>query len=274
MRRHRSKKASARGRRYALCVGINNYPGTGSDLNGCVNDARDWKAALEKRGYSVSLLLDGEATYSRMARGIRQLVASGKSGDTLVFTYSGHGSWLPDQDGDEADGRDEMLCPHDVDSGAYLMDDELAEVFGRKKEGVRLYFISDSCHSGTVARFMGAAPGSGAVVQPRFLHPEVFVKDKATRKAIKVVSRIAVPGRQKYPALLAAGCRDTEYSYDAYFDGRYNGAFTYHALRALAKSARTPAVWMGEIRKSLPSHQHPQSPSLYGSRQAKSGPMF
>ncbi len=26
----------------ALCVGINDYPGTNSDLSGCVNDAEDW----------------------------------------------------------------------------------------------------------------------------------------------------------------------------------------------------------------------------------------
>ena len=26
----------------ALCIGINDYPGTGMDLRGCVNDADDW----------------------------------------------------------------------------------------------------------------------------------------------------------------------------------------------------------------------------------------
>ena len=26
----------------ALCIGINDYPGTDSDLQGCVNDATDW----------------------------------------------------------------------------------------------------------------------------------------------------------------------------------------------------------------------------------------
>jgi hypothetical protein len=30
----------------ALCIGINNYPGTHMDLNGCVNDANDWAAEL------------------------------------------------------------------------------------------------------------------------------------------------------------------------------------------------------------------------------------
>ena len=35
--------------KYALCIGINNYPGTASDLAGCVNDVDDWAAALEER---------------------------------------------------------------------------------------------------------------------------------------------------------------------------------------------------------------------------------
>ena len=29
----------------ALCIGINNYPGTHMDLQGCVNDAEDWATA-------------------------------------------------------------------------------------------------------------------------------------------------------------------------------------------------------------------------------------
>ena len=31
----------------ALCVGINDYPGSNMDLAGCVNDAKDWQALLE-----------------------------------------------------------------------------------------------------------------------------------------------------------------------------------------------------------------------------------
>ena len=37
----------------ALCIGINDYPGTDSDLSGCVNDANDWAAELASRGFAV-----------------------------------------------------------------------------------------------------------------------------------------------------------------------------------------------------------------------------
>lgn len=276
----KKKKQSASGRsggaKRALCVGINNYPGTESDLQGCVNDARDWKIALEARGFSVNLLLDDDATYSRIYRSLHTLVDGAKKGDTLVFTFSGHGSWLPDDDGDEADARDEMLCPYDVAQGAYLMDDELAEIFGRKAEGVRLFFISDSCHSGTVARFAPPLFPDAAKhhPRPRFLPPATFVKGRAMRARIERAAGTARASRQKYPALLAAGCKDTEYSYDASFQGRPNGAFTYFALRALKQNPKTLRAWIEAVRANLPSSVHPQSPSLFGSRTAKSGAMF
>src|SRR3712207_6113336 len=137
----------------ALCVGINDYPGTNSDLSGCVNDANDWAQELQSRGYEVTTLLDREATRRALADALTSLVSTARAGDSLVFTFSGHGSWLPDDSGDEPDSRDEMLCPHDVSDEQYLMDDDLAAIFEQKPKNVNLYFISDSCHSGSVAKF-------------------------------------------------------------------------------------------------------------------------
>lgn len=48
--------------KYALCIGINDYPGTDSDLAGCVNDANDWAAALASRGFTVRKILNEKAT--------------------------------------------------------------------------------------------------------------------------------------------------------------------------------------------------------------------
>ena len=39
----------------ALCIGINDYPGTGSDLSGCVNDAKDWAGMLTGRGFDRAI---------------------------------------------------------------------------------------------------------------------------------------------------------------------------------------------------------------------------
>jgi hypothetical protein len=259
----------------ALCVGINDYPGTDSDLSGCVNDANDWADTLKAKGYAVTTLLNNQATRQNLEDALKALISPAQAGDSLVFTFSGHGSWLPDQSGDEPDQRDEMLCPYDITRNQYLLDDDLAEIFALKPAGVSLYFISDSCHSGTVAKFMKPLFPEAAMAHPmpRFLPPETFLKGDMLNKArrLSVAVRAA---RQKYPALLFSGCRDTEYSYDAVFNGRPNGAFTRVALEVLKKNPQTPKIWMTEIRKHLPSNIHPQSPQLYGSLKAKEGPMF
>jgi hypothetical protein len=209
---------------------------------------------------------------------LNELVGAGQPGDSLVFTFSGHGSWIPDPDGEEADQRDEMLCPYDISDNKYLLDDDLAAAFGKKADGVRLFFISDSCHSGTVSRLAPPlVPDAATLIpRPRFLPPFQFVREPAVRRKIDLVANLSPggrPTRQKYPALLLAGCRDTEFSYDANFQNRPNGAFTFFALRALQADPSTPRKWMRQIRESLPSSIHPQTPQIYGTGAAKDGAM-
>jgi len=261
----------------ALCIGINDYPGTSSDLAGCVNDARDWAAALKGRGFEVELLLDKKATGDAMLDGIADLVCGAKAGDTIVVQYSGHGSYVPDEDGDEPDGTDECLCPYDIRSKGPITDDELFDLFAAKDKDAKAVMIADSCHSGTVARFAPITtppPIKGRRAsrdKVRFLPPAAFLsRSEVSKLGIRrAARRSSPPGR--YAALLIAGCQDTEYSYDAHFNGRPNGAFTFVALDCLAKlSARaTYRDWFSAIRKVLPSQQYPQTPNLYGSSSMK-----
>lgn len=249
-------------KKYALCIGINNYPGTENDLSGCVNDAKDWAAELTRRGFETSSLIDAAAKKQAILDGMRGLLAKAKGGDQVVFTYSGHGTWLPDQDGDELDGRDEALCPHDLSDGA-LTDDELFEVFTARDYRTRLVFISDSCHSGTVARYYVPR---GVARKIRFLPPGVFLKDPQTLARARSVERAPVRGRARSTALLFAGCQDTEYSWDTSFDGRPNGAFTRTALDALKQlpESATYLEWYRTIATRLPSAEYPQKPNLMG----------
>lgn len=268
--------------KFGLCIGINNYPGTDSDLAGCVNDAKDWAAALKSKGFAVETLFDRKATGKGIRGGIKEVLAKAKGGDSVVIQYSGHGSFVPDDDGDEPDGTDECICPYDIGTKGPITDDELFDLYSVRAHGVRLLVISDSCHSGTVARFapITTPPTIKGASAPqrkvRFLPPEVYLsrKDMAklgSRRARRISSP---PGR--YAALLMAGCQDSEYSYDAYFQGRPNGAFTFVALRELKrlKSNATYRDWFSAIRKVLPSQQYPQSPNLYGSSSMKKWRIF
>jgi hypothetical protein len=247
----------------ALCIGINDYPGTGSDLAGCVNDANDWAEALAERDFEVAVMLDAAATREAMLDDMAKHVSAAESGDVVVITYSGHGTWVPDADGDEKDLRDEALCPHDIRAAGAITDDELFELFSARKRGVRAVLISDSCHSGTLQRM--APPIGDNPVTVRFLPPEVFLAAEQRPLAERASVAVAA-GRPRRSALVLAGCRDTEYSYDASFGDRPNGAYSYVALQALRQlpAGATYRDWHTRIREQLPSADYPQTPQLDG----------
>ncbi len=261
----------------ALCVGINDYPGSNMDLAGCVNDARDWQAILETRGYRVDPLHDGEATRARIVEALTSIIGSATDGESVVFAFAGHGSWLPDANGDEADARDEMMCTVDVMQEQYLLDDDLNRIFSTKRPGVRLYVIADCCHSGSVSR--AAPPPASPDATPlkaRFLPPYVFARGNLRfERAIDRATNAPAPTKNAYPALLFSGCRDSEFSYDAAFSRRPNGVFTRTAIDVLQNAGITsPRAFHDAIRKQLPSQSYPQTPQLFGSKEAQLGPLF
>ncbi|NLF53504.1 MAG: caspase family protein [Thauera phenolivorans] len=259
----------------ALCIGINDYPGTDGDLAGCVNDAHDWAAALRQRGFEVRQLLDHEATLAAMTEAIASLIGAARTGDTLVITYSGHGTWVEDTDGDEPDARDEGLCPHDIASAGPLLDDDIHRLFDARAAGVRLVLISDSCHSGSVTRGDEADLDPGGP-RARFLPPAAWMKAGTLPRVARASSLTLVGGlRQAGGDLLLAGCRDEEFSWDTAFGGRPNGAFSFYALKTLAQDKpQTYEEWFAAIRRYLPSTRLPQEPQIFGTRSARRVPVL
>lgn len=258
--------------RRALCIGIN-YPGTDAQLAGCVNDAHDWAAELDRRGYAVGLAVDAKATREVILGAISELVDSASAGDRVVITYSGHGSWQPDRDGDEPDGRDELILPVDFRTAGPIVDDELYRLFAPAARGVRLVFVADSCFSGTLRRFgapIGAAlPGAGhSYRRARFLPPAEFL-DGADLQRAQAVERAPARGRFRRSALTLSACRDDQTAYDAVVDGRPCGIFSSVAL-AMLREADHPVQldyrgWLRRIASRLPSVDYPDvNPQLDG----------
>ena len=217
----------------ALCVGINNYPGTGDDLSGCVNDAKAWAALLvDHYGFqrrSVRVLLDKQATHEAIVDGVKKLVRGAKAGDVLVFTNSSHGTYVADEDSDEP-GYDEALCPWDAKKKQPLIDDQLRQRFSRVPSGVHLTVILDSCFSGTGTRLW---PGrqEGPARRARFLSPKKLGRRMIdTRTAPRRTP--SMPESRMHEVLLA-GCSDQQESYDVDFPGSAHGALTYYALKAI-----------------------------------------
>jgi hypothetical protein len=266
----------------ALCIGINDYPGTRMDLNGCVNDANDWSEVLSARGFTVKKLLDATATKASMVDAIRNLIGGAVAGDSIVITYSGHGTYAPDESGDERDGLDEALCPYDIGQGNVLLDDEINLLFAQRAAQVRILLVSDSCHSGTVTRAAPADPDAQGI-RARFLPMASWLPESRLPRTAggKLATRVSITRTHSpwsgalYVAggdVLLAGCQEgpDNFSYDATFGGRSNGAFTYYALKALKglKPNATYADWYGAMRQFLPSASFPQTPQLVGSKSA------
>jgi hypothetical protein len=117
-------------------------------LAGCINDAKSMQFLAAGQGFITQILTDDQASSSEVIRLVSSYGRQLQAGDIFLLTYSGHGGQVPDINGDEADGQDETWILYD----RMLIDDELYQLFGQFAAGVRIVLLSDSCHSGTVAK--------------------------------------------------------------------------------------------------------------------------
>ena len=242
----------------AVCVGINNYPGIFNDLKGCVNDAKDWSAWLQGLGFEVSLMLDSQATRTNVKAALQGLVNTTNAGDVAVFTYSGHGTQVTDFSSDEDDPYDEAICLYDGN----VIDDELRVILEGLHRQATLVVISDSCFSGSVTRI------AGEKAIPRFIPPTVSTAGRTARRSFLLPEAIM-------PEILVTGCSDSEYSYDAEFNGRPNGAMTALALSVIRQNPNaTYREFYTGLRALLPSEDYPQAPQLEGSDANKDRKLF
>jgi hypothetical protein len=145
-------------------------------LRGCVNDANDMTALARSEGFSTTTLINEDGHSQNIIDGISDAAERLRSGDMFMLTYAGHGSQVPDVVGDETDAMSETWVAYD----RQILDDELYALWGRFQPGVRILMVSDSCHSGTMARV--AFPAYQAFAQSYQDDAEVgFVLDTPPR---------------------------------------------------------------------------------------------
>jgi len=145
---------TTRPRRIAVCIGISKYKHNDvTPLQVCHRDAERFAKALEEECDvdEVILLTDAHATRAAIEHAIfRQLPSKVEPGDTVFIFYSGHGWRMQDQNGDEPDGLDEVLLPHDGrfdDPSTMIVDDTFARWL-RELDGCHICIILDNCYSG------------------------------------------------------------------------------------------------------------------------------
>jgi Caspase domain len=279
------------GRKYALAVGVTAY--SDKPLYGCVNDATGMLEMLigsfgfDRNG--SSLLINGDATRDGILRAIERYVGLVNSGDLFVFYYSGHGtvfpdhasaerdetqildmSWLRAQGVDIPDGRyDSAIVPIDAGVGGperpwrnLILDDELYAIFSRMTaKGANVILISDSCHSGSLAKSLNVDD------TPKFLDPETAIGAKLSGlpEAFGAEGGKAGPRDFQGRYLALTSSQDNQISIDSRYEGRRQGLFTCALKRVIQEAGasigyQTAFNRLRELVNS--SSQGIQSPSI------------
>lgn len=207
-----------------VLFGLNYENSSISSLPGCINDVETMKKYLQRHigvpSKNIDLYHDHtektptrEVILTSLASAVAEVNSSENALDTLWVQYSGHGSYVLDENNDEVDGYDEVLCPV---SGEFIRDDTLNTVFSGLDASKKLVCIFDCCHSGT------------ALDLPwQYNHEQ--------NRSVKVSDANAI----QCDAILLSGCRDDQTAADV--SGllkkyTYNGAFTSALLKTFRKS--------------------------------------
>jgi hypothetical protein len=257
----------------SLHIGLNRvnpaaYNNWDGQLSGCINDAKAMQSIADSIGYSSSMLTDDQATSAAVLEAIGKAAQQLESGDILLLTYSGHGGQVPDVNGDEDDGQDETLVLYD----RMLVDDELYQMWKQFKEGVRIFMLSDSCHSGTVAKVaqytqLTAHPTLSKDYKPNGKVPKFRVIPADVARAAYTQHKDVYDSVQwaagkkrgvddvSASLILISGCLDNQLS----SDGDGNGLFTANLLAVWNDGSFTgnySAFWQ-QILARMPGTQSP-----------------
>ena len=229
----------------AAIIGLNYTSVPGLTLSGCIQDALNLQQFLiEKQGFelaNIRLLTDDTPTVPTRANilaALNWLVSGAKAGDSLWFSYSGHGSNQRDslsKRKDETDALDETIVPLDYKTAGQIIDDDLRDIVDSVPAGVRITWISDSCHSASIVDLpYGYEDASICRKRPQ---PKTYVSDdwatKTTTSKFKQYKDTAAD------ILVISGCRDNSVSSDSWEDGKPCGAMTYSLLKSLRNAEKS-----------------------------------
>eukprot|EP00039_Didymoeca_costata_P029908 m.26994 g.26994 ORF g.26994 m.26994 type:complete len:482 (+) comp7852_c0_seq1:121-1566(+) len=160
-------------KKFALCIGVGyvDHPDPRQrGLMGTIDDADALsKFLIAKCGFDskhVAVMTDGSSR--RKPRGwvgepTRRNILSAFHGmirraenlevTEVFFSYSGHGMFIPDVNGDEVGefgtgrGRDETIVPSDYYRAGIITDDELAAGLRRIPQSCKVFILMDCCYS-------------------------------------------------------------------------------------------------------------------------------
>lgn len=221
------------GKGYALIIGINkvqalHYNGWDGALSQPESDASLVKSKADEYSFESQLLITEDATRDKVIVGITNMALQAEAGDLVFIYYSGHGGQVPALEShDEDDHMNETWCLYD----GQLVDDELYSLWSKFKEGVRVFLVSDSCHSGTISKVMVSKNELIPKNMPNYMMKGVYTKNVDFYNGIYKQLSVQPQEEIKISVLSYGGCQDCQSSY--VFASDTNSLFTTHFIKML-----------------------------------------
>ena len=253
----------------AFLVGISGYSKLGNTDWNNIHGAQDIyliKPILEKQGFSVTSLLDAQATYDGIINGLKAFIKKLHYGDIVYLHFSTHGQ--PVEDGlngmglDESDGWDEAIVPIDArkeyshekqgyKGDKHITDDQLSIYLNdiRKKIGKTgmLYVIMDACHAGELSRGgLETIRGTNIGLSRSGKVYSYGNADKETKYTIK---------REKgySDIIVLEACTSREKNTEIKINGKEYGSLSYNVYRSLlmAPLDKNPQTFENNVKTSI-----------------------
>lgn len=258
---------SANAQDKALLIGISNYQeGTGWGKIHSHNDIALLQRVLPS-SCKVTTLCDSEATYQGIINAINQLIVDTKSGERILFHFSGHGQQMITDDPNEPDLLDEALIPYNAHRkctstyrGEYhLVDNQLDSLVSllRTKAGSNgLVVVSlDACHSGDSNRNIYKDEEK----YPRGIL-EIFGENEISTDKKRVIyahrkigDKTPLPNSENMAhAIYLSACMPYRPSFEINKNGIFYGPLTYSISKAYAShSFSSIKEWLHFIEKYM-----------------------
>jgi len=223
----------------AALIGLN-YTGTSAALNGCINDANRMRNTLQNKYnyHDVKIFTDLNVTVKHNVLEILDdLIKTQKK--NLFFQFSGHGTYINDKNGDEADGQDE--CLYSV-GNTLVVDDDIEKRIAAIPKDVTVIIVIDACHSGSIIDLPFRLDSKNNVVQ-----------DNQNVVGCDVIC--------------ISGCQDDQTSADVTNGGTSYGALSNSIQIVLSKFKE--GTWrqlVDQVRQQLVKDGYDQIPQLTVSR--------
>lgn len=252
---------------YGIVIGVDEYKNFQS-LDGAVNDAKVVADALKAVGSKqVITLLNGKASREGIKKAWKEVTTQAKPGDTVLLTYAGHGSQLPERvKGTEADGLDEFYVLGNFNTSGKstyerIVDDDLQEWFSKRPD-LNIILVSDSCHSGTMTRGYKTSKLKYRKVQVKSISNDALplpenaeVIDEQKTRLAHVTSFSGVPDNEEVPEVA--------------INNQLHGAMSWYfaqGIRGEADDNNDGVVSLSElksyliekVRMTTEGQQHPQ----------------